>query len=688
VEPHREAGRGAAPAEISAEATLAVPLPSEIPMSKQVPRTLVALLATCCLSQAALAQHGAPAPSAGATTPSLDPLNIPKYVSPLRIPKVMPKSTSDTSVDYQIAVRQFHQQVLPEGLPMTKVWGFGSKDHPSSFRYPAHTIEVTADVETRIKWLNELVDERGNYLSHIVPVDQTLHWADPGGLGCRHTMDHMSMSEECQKPYTGPVPFVTHLHGAHTTPESDGHPVAWWLPDANDIPAGYARRGGTFAQAEGAPDVQGQAIFRYPNTQPAATLWYHDHTVGMTRANVYAGPAGLYLIRGGPGDDVRDIRTNGRATLPGGKYEIPLVVQDRSFNTDGSLFYPTTRAFFDGYTGPYAPHTDIAPLLNPEFFGNAMVVNGKTWPYLEVEARRYRLRVLNASDSRFLILALDSGLPFTQIGGDGGFLREPVSLSRLLLGPAERADVIVDFSKVAPGTRIRMLNLGPDEPFGGGVPDVDFPAADPRTTGQVMQFRVVEARHEDRTTRPQHLALPAPAKLGKSSNVRRVSLNELDSQVVCSDADGMTGPCGAQYPLPFGPAMALLGTVDGDGNPVPHEFMEPVTDTVKLGDTETWEIFNFTADAHPIHIHLVQFEILNRQGLVTDAEGITAPPARLVGRPRPPERWESGRKDTLIVYPGEVARVKARFDLPGEYIWHCHILSHEDNEMMRPYVVQ
>jgi FtsP/CotA-like multicopper oxidase with cupredoxin domain len=133
--------------------------------------------------------------------------------------------------------------------------------------------------------------------------------------------------------------------------------------------------------------------------------------------------------------------------------------------------------------------------------------------------------------------------------------------------------------------------------------------------------------------------------------------------------------------------MALLGTVDATGNPSPYRFMDAVTENVQLGTTETWEIYNFTADAHPIHIHLVQFEILNRQRLVTDVEGITAPPARLVGKPRLPEAWESGRKDTLIVYPGEVARVKARFDLPGEYIWHCHILSHEDNEMMRSYMV-
>jgi spore coat protein A len=631
---------------------------------------------------------------------SLDPTTIPKYVTPLVVPPAMPRSTSDRSVDYQIAVRQFQQQILPSGFPKTTVWSYGSVDHPGTvaeggtFNYPAFTIEATANQTTTIKWINDLKDSRGNFLPHLLPVDQTLHWANPP-QACLDGVPRTDCAGFLDGAYTGPVPIVTHVHGAHVGPESDGFPEAWYLPAASNIPGGYARRGSHFGQASGAPDVAGQAIFRYANDQRATTLWYHDHTLGITRLNVYAGPAGFYLLRGGEGDVPSGTLPGpapGVGANPFGKfYEIPIVVQDRAFNRDGSLFYPGTRRFFDGFTGPFIPNSDVAPKWNPETFGNVMVVNGRTWPYLEVERRKYRFRLLNGCNARFLILTTGTPtsptLTFWRIGADGGFLPAPLAQTSLLLGPAERADVVVDFSGFAEGTTIDLLNVGPDEPFGGGVPGVDFASSDPGTTGQVMRFKVVLATSTDTSVNPASLALPAPVAIGTPTNVRKVSLNEASSRRRCTNAKGYSVTCLAPGATEFGPVHSMLGPVDSTGFPVATPWAGAVTENPALGATETWEIYNFTADAHPIHIHLVQFQVLDRQPLVTDTEGLTAPPATFAGDPRPPEPWESGRKDTVIVYPGELARVKAIYDLPGEFVWHCHILEHEDNEMMRPYRV-
>ena len=494
----------------------------------------------------------------------------------------------------------------------------------------------------------------------------------------------------------GPVPAVIHVHGAHVSQESDGYPEAWYFPAAKNIPAGYATTGtyyDTFrANASfGAEWTPGSSVFDYPNNQRATTLWYHDHSLGMTRTNVYAGPAGFYLLRGGP-DDLNMGFNRPGVTLNVGVNpadvitEIPIAIQDRSFNRDGSLFYPDSRAFFDGFTGPYAPVSDIAPIWNPEFFGDSIVVNGRTWPYQNVEQRQYRLRLLNGDQARFLILQMDNGMPFTVIGTEGGFLPQPVQQTRLLIGPAERFDVIVDFSAVPAGTNITMQNIGPDEPFGGGVPCPigqdpinnpgcgDFAPAMATTTGQVMQFRVVPATAPDPSTPVASLVLPAMANLGTATTTRLVSLNEIDSAV-------LTDPMGN----PIGPEAALLGTVMPNATPggmpmgMPMMWMDAITESVSQGDTEIWEIYDFTMDAHPIHIHQVQFQVINRE--------VFDPMAGTPGTIIPPETWESGYKDTVIVYPGQLTRVKARFDLAGLFVWHCHILEHEDNEMMRPYEV-
>ena len=613
---------------------------------------------------------------------SLDPGLITKYAMPLVIPPAMPRTAMVTqrgrgSVDYyEIAVRQFSQQILSPDLPPTTVWSYGSASTPGTFNYPAFTIEANFNRPVRVKWINDLKDEAGRFRPHLLAVDPTLHWANPpGGAEGR---DMRPTFASTPGPYRGPVPIVTHLHGGHNAQESDGYAEAWFLPEAGDIPAGFAREGtfyepfrAEFVEKWGVQWEPGTATFQYENDQRAGTFWYHDHTLGMTRLNVYAGPAGFYLLRRGPGDlppAVIPGPAPGVGADPFGRfYEIPLAIQDRSFNGDGSLFYPASREFFDGFAGPFVPASDVPPIWNPEFFGNTMVVNGRTWPFLQVEPRRYRFRILNGSNSRFLILKVVSdplavrpatpALPFWQIGADGGFLPRPAMRDDLLMAPAERADVIVDFTGVPDGISLFLINEGPDEPFAGGSPGTDFPAADPATTGQVMRFDVVPLASRDTSQDPARLTLPAFRPLGPPSLTRRVSLNEADSAVLPG----------------VGPIAALLGTL-GDAGPTALGWDDPITENPALGAIEIWELHNFTADAHPIHIHEVQFQVVDRQPI----DG---------GAPRPPEPGEAGFKDTVIAYPDEITRVRALFDLPGLYVWHCHIVEHEDNEMMRPYFV-
>ncbi|MFB7506005.1 multicopper oxidase family protein [Streptomyces broussonetiae] len=612
--------------------------------------------------------------------PVLDPTTIPKYVTDLVIPPVMPPARparEDGADTYVIGVRQFSQQVLPPTLPSTTVWGYGSLEDERTFSFPSFTIEARVDRPVRVTWVNDLVDDQGRFRPHLLAVDPTLHWANPpGGRAGRDSQPTFTTTPD---PYTGPVPIVTHLHGGHSTEESDGYPEAWYLPRANDIPSGFATAGSFHdafreksARERGVAWEPGTAIHRYANDQRAATLWFHDHTLGMSRLNVYAGLVGFYLLRGGECDLPKGVLPGPAPALgdpPGTRYhEIPLVIQDRSFNPDGSLFYPASREFFDGFTGPYTPTTDVPPIWNPEFFAGTMVVNGRTWPKLEAEPRRYRLRLLNGCDARFLILKIAdsptarparSAVPFWQIGNEGGLLPAPVRRERLLLANAERADVIVDFTGIPEGTELFLVNEGADQPFGRGEPGVDFPVADPATTGQVMKFVVGPSAGRDRSVPPDRLRLPGTRPLGSASVTRRLALGEVAS----------TRP---QVPLDT-PVLDLLGTVDSAGNPVQLRWADPVTENPRLNATEIWELHNFTVDAHPIHIHQVQFEVVNRQPFN--------------GSPVPPETWERGSTDTVIAYAGEITRVKARFDLPGRFVWHCHILEHEDNEMMRPLQV-
>jgi FtsP/CotA-like multicopper oxidase with cupredoxin domain len=662
-------------------------------------------------------------------------------------------------------------------------------DPNSQFNYPAYTVETLSGTPVDVRWLNQLVanpdgcnfaspvgDPDCNFRPHLLPIDQTLHWANPP-KECREGAPRTDCAGDDPDPYAGPVPIVVHVHGAHVDAHSDGYPEAWWLPRAGDIPAGYATSGRVFDDATGTNDgARGYADYAYRQDQPATTLWYHDHALGMTRSNVYAGPAGFWLVRGGandvvttfgkkpkpavlpgpaarPGDDVLELNVPG-SPVRSSIREIPIAIQDRAFNADGTLFYPDNRAFFEGLNVPsqppqfpgagelqigFVPDSDVAPIWNPEAFFNVMVVNGVSWPRLEVAPARYRFRLLNGCNSRFLNLALvyqdgtkQREIPFVQIGAEQGFLPQPVEVltgfatpiangkkpgsknrvpapdpqQALLMGLAERADVIVDFTELAAGTVVTLINTAPDAPF-GGFPDAP---ADPSTTGQVMQF-VVDPQlilpSDAMTTDPYKLALSAEGALGNTSVTRQVSLNEGESELVCVDTDasgnlvqvlGSTPPECAGGGVPFGPKEALLGTVDLSGDPVGIPLMWTdesglsealevslqsgatvtvhVTENPTLGDTEEWEIYNFTADAHPIHLHLVRFEVVSRAAIPGFA------PVAPVVLPT-----ETGYKDTVIAYPGEITTVKAKFDVEGLYVWHCHIVEHEDNEMMRPYVV-
>jgi spore coat protein A len=464
-----------------------------------------------------------------------------------------------------------------------------------------------------VQWLNDLPSR------HFLPIDRTIH------------------GDESPTPE---VRTVVHLHGAKILPDSDGYPEAWFTTNF--------KKTGPFFET---------ATYRYPNDQQATQLWYHDHALGSTRLNIYTGLAGFYFIR----DDIED-----DLNLPSGDYEIPLMIQDRFFNRDGSLLYPVVDTGDD-------PDSRVPPMWIPEFFGDTVLVNGKVWPFLEVEPRKYRFRILNASNARFYHLSLNEstaqgnskgkpGPSFNQIGTDGGFLPAPVRLTDLTIAPAERFDVIIDFSD-ADG-KFFVLNNDAKAPF---------PDGDDIIPTDVMLFKVSKHllkpdKKHDNNTLPKSLAPVPLLKESLAVKIRDLVLSELDS------AD------------PFGnPIVGLINA--------PWE--DPVTETPKAGTVEIWRLINTTEDAHPIHVHLVQFQILDRQPFDTEQY-----PKQLVfigPRVQPPANERPAFKDTVKTFPGEVTRIIAKFDLPTgtsvrhgdkfRYVFHCHILEHEDNDMMRPYDV-
>ena len=649
-------------------------------------------------------------PVAAAQIPggTLDPDDVRQVrQTPMLIPPVMPRAGTITMPGgkpadyYEISMRQISQQILPAGMPATTVWGYGavkSASQQGAAAAPRALAHDRVDVEAAGA---DQVDQRAGGRQRQLPAAPAAGGPD-AALGQparrrRRAATRGRRSTSTPGRYTGPVPIVTHLHGAAGVgDESDGYAEAWYLPAANNIPAGYATEGtwydffagkaaSKFAVAWG----PGFATFQYPNDQRESTLWYHDHALGMTRLNVYAGPAGFFLVRGGPEGDkaVLDSRTGTTAVLPspapneGDKfppnktyYEIPIAVQDRSFNTDGSLFYPDTRAFFDGYAGPYIPETDVSPIWNPEFFGNMIMVNGNTWPFQTVEQRRYRLRFLNGCQSRFLILDFSNipGVEVWQIGNEGGFLAAPVNLTADQRQPA--AD--------GPGRAGR-----PDRRLhqrAGGQPR-------PRQRRPRRAVRRREPGRGLRRRRPRH----APARSCSSGSCprwrptrprRRSSWCCRPSPASPAARPGRWRCWRRRRSSPTGRPRPSWASSHRDGTPEStKEWMDPVTENPAVGATEVWEYYNATADAHPMHIHEVAFQVVNRQGLAVDEDGEVIQPVQLVGSPTPPESWENGWKDTVIAYPGQVTRLRLRFTNPGQFVWHCHIVEHEDNEMMRPY---
>ena len=613
---------------------------------------------------------------------SLDPTGIPKYTRALVIPAAMPRTDiislphGEAADYYQIAVRQFQQQILPASLPPTTVWGYGSVGHPGSFAYPAGTIEAKYGRPVRVKWINDLKDSAGHYLPHLLPVDPTLHWANPpGGPDGRDTRPTFTATP---KRYRGPVPTVPHLHGIeHIAQESDGFPEAWFLPAATNIPAGYATTGTAYdafhaSSALGALWTPGAAVFQYPNRQRATTLWYHDHTLGLTRANVYAGPAGFYLLRGGNDDAMADQLPGpapARGDAPGTKYyEIPLIIQDRSFNANGSLFYPASREFFDGFAGPYIGSGDQRHLAHLEP-GGLCQHHGRQRQHLAISESGEAPLSLPPPECLQLALPDPQALQRSALLADRGRRRLSAG-TRDVRGAAHGAGragrrhcglhpgagrhaARHAQSRAGRAVRRRRARGG----LRGGGPGHDGP-------GAAVSRGASDLRGSQHATPP---APPARIQAARPPHPHAAGLAERSG-------------LGLRPAYGIGPRAGLLGIMGTDGMGMPMMWADAATETPALGSTEVWEIFNYTEDAHPVHPHTVQFQVVNRQKFDT-ATGA------LVGASRPPEPGETGFKDTIIAYPGEVTRIKAQFAVPGRFVWHCHILEHEDGEMMRPLVV-
>lgn len=505
-----------------------------------------------------------------------------KYIDRLPIPKTLKPKYKDDEVTYYEVTMVQNKQSLHSEMPPTLIWGYEGT-------YPGPVIDARRNEKVMVKWRNYLPDK------HFLPVDKTLH----------------GVKDEPE------VRTVVHLHGAEVEPESDGYPEAWFTRNYRQTGPFFTRR-----------------IYCYPNRQRATTLWYHDHALGITRLNVYAGLAGFYLIR----DRVED-----SLNLPKGDYEIPLLIQDRSFNPDGSLFYPSQ---------PQPPIPGVDPSITPGVDGDTILVNGKVWPYLEVEPRKYRFRLLNGSNHRFYRMKLESGLPFYQIGSDGGFLEAPVKLDELILAPAERADVIIDFSGYK-GKNLILKNDAPS-PFPTGAP------VDPETTGQIMQFRVVRPLScKDTSSLPKSLypIVPLPDFLAK---VKR------DMTMVVR-------------PDEYGRLIFLLNGM---------MWHDPVTENPQLGKVEVWNLINNGFATHPVHLHQIEFQVLNRQPFDVPLYNQTQE-IKFTGPPAPPLPNERGWKDTIRSTPGEITRIVVRFGpYTGRYVWHCHLLEHEDYDMMRPIDVR
>jgi spore coat protein A len=486
-------------------------------------------------------------------------------------------------------------------------------------------------------------------------------------------------------------------------------------------------------------------------------MWYHDHTIGITRLNAYAGIASAYLLV-----DDYELELVKRGIVP--SRQIPLILQDKSFVSNeavrsgyswgkvGDLWYPY---LYEGDRWDYGPEAGEPPVQEvagplpvpsavPEFFADTIVVNGAVWPYLEVQPRHYRFRILNGSQARFFNLQLyyeglsgkadldRPGPMFVQIGTEGGFLPAPVALNNppsqigfdsntgnansytLLLAPAERADIIIDFSNIPPGAWLILYNDAP-APFPMGDSLNDYDADDASLSAQrtmpglgpdtrtLLQFRVV--------------ALSGPKDPASMDLLASLAANKTPSNILSADVPVDLDPKSAAKVRDltlnedfdeFGRLIQRLGTtvqngLNNQGLPTwARNYMDAPTETPKVGSVEIWRIFNLTGDTHPIHFHLTNVQILSRQPFDVERFMTKKGSIRFTGPARPPENNELGYKETVRMNPMECTTVIMKFDLPTvpfaippsprtgghEYVWHCHILEHEEHDMMRPLVVR
>ena len=539
-------------------------------------------------------------------TPYVDALDVPRIAVPL--------SSTHARDYYEIQAVQFTQK-LHRDLPPTTLWGYDDGAGGGAC-FPGPTIVAHKNKPVQVKWINNLPPP-GN---HPLPVDYTIPPLNTGA---------------------GDDRIVTHLHGAKVPADSDGTP---W----QDYPPGNS------------------AIFTYPNQMTARLMWYHDHAMGITRLNTQAGLAAGYLLT-----DAHEASLN-LPGPPGSAYDLPIIITDKVFLASGKQWYPKK----------YPDPTLVTPVpsIVSEFFGTVELVNGKVWPYANVQPRKYRLRILAAASNRFYNLALyvenpdashlGAGVPVQQIGTEGGFIPAPITINpatgvggnhgKMLLSPAERADVVVDFTGLA--NQKVVLTNDAVAPFPTGGMDAPDPAK-PGTPGQLMEFRVGPGPTPDPSTVPPKLISIPRLGPGQAAASHRIGLFEVFDT--------------------YGRLWQFLG-VDG-----PQQFLDPVSEFVKLGTIEKWQFVNTTADVHPIHTHEFTFQVIERrplnlaQYLLDGSIHWIGPSVTLF--PEEVGSW----KETVKAYPGMVTTVllDARVGYPGKYVYHCHILTHEDHDMMRPFVV-
>lgn len=547
--------------------------------------------------------------------PIADPDAIPKFINALPVVKALGiRWDAVANPNFSARIAECQQDLLGTGH-LTTVFGYGIGNLPVT--HPGATIVAEKNKPVTVTWINQL-----GY-RELISNDTTI------------------MNTYSMPPYKGMtiakdgVPMVPHLHGGHTDADFDGTPNQWWTPlyhtTKNPLTKG--------------PDFKTN-IFIYENSQESGTLWYHDHALGVTRLHTYEGAAGFYFVR-----DENEKALIASDRIPSGDEEIELVFQDKMFYPDGRLAYPDV---------PALPGLKPDQTLWPEMFGDVNLVNGKAWPYLNVERRQYRFRILNAADSRFFNIGLDTGgvaIPFKEIGSDGALLPAPVPLNSLLIGCGARYDIVVDFSNPALAGKTITLRNDANSPYPDGDP------VNPGTSGQVMQFRVGTAPVVDPVVLPPSLRAP----------ISPLTPNKTRGLILAEDVDM------------YERIMPMLGTVSKGI----MAFMDPISENIKLNAVEEWDIYNTTMDAHPIHLHLINFQVMSRQEFTATEDPATHALTNIVLKeePIPPSPGEAGWKDTEVMYPGQVTKIRAKFDKPGLYVWHCHMLSHEDHDMMRPFYV-